>query len=338
MNIYEKFQNWRCKRKQLNTVLVIPSESNQVLELHFNLWDSDCNNLHCLDIGILSPIFAENGFIDLFVPGIYKKKCIINLGKSIKDENIAKNIFNGAVKVESETNASNITRSVVKKFEDEENPFYLFLDNFESLLDKNDYITQIRLPINKKNYSQASKIYFRIRILNIDKNKFSVCSKSWSRFFVPYCEKSAVFDFRINDPKLLNSKKCEELDNAKVSFDKVHFLFINDIGESVCLNNGTLKVRVFESHNWGDYIKPSSKIAKTMLAYHVSDKLDQHKSKPFGSSSFLLKVQANKSNIRQLALYTIIVIILSLIANSIYTNGIGIMKSIFISYIEKCVG
>lgn len=338
IRLWEKVKNSLFGESNLNTLLILPSHTNCELELHFNLWDSDANKIHCLDVGIMSQIYGDEiEFLELIVPGIYSKKQVKNLGSITKTEDIARNIFNGGVSIQNENSDSNIKRTVITKNEDQRNPFYLFLDDLLDVKeDKKKCITKIKLPINKNNYSKDKRIYFRIRIENIDKSKLSTSEKSWSRFFVPYCEKSTVFDFRINDPKLLEQSDCVTLEAKKVSFSKVHFLLINDIGESVYLNNGQMKVRIFENHNWGNYIKSSCKIKKPMIAYHISEKKEQHENKTFPSASFLLKVQANKANSRQLLIYTIIVIVLSLIGNFISESDFGKIYSLIADLIMKC--
>lgn len=293
---------------QLSTIVVEPKDEDLKdlqLEVHFNLWNSDKNDIHCLDIGLMCPIRESKYSIELKIPGCSSH--VENLIEDIKKDQVACNVFNELVRVTSVVN-----QYVLFTKEKTNKSFLVFDGDINCETGNKGKRTLITLDVEKNNYQPSiTDLYFRIRIPNFDIKAISACDKSLSRFFVPYCEKSVVYDFRLNDTKLLSVAEGKKLQEKKIVFSKIHFLLIGDINETAQLNNGPIKIRVFENHNWDNYISKVHPIDKPMIAYHMTKKDDS-------SASFLLKLQANKTNAFRLTLYTIAVILLSLVANIVY--------------------
>lgn len=290
---------------QLKTIVIKPEIENIQIGAHFNLWNSDKNKIHCLDIGLMCPIKENKYSVELVVPGCYSQ--VENLVELIKKDQIACNVFNESIEV-----SSSPQKFVLLKKEAHQESFLVYDGEIKCCPNKNQSKSLINLIVEKNNFQPDIKnLYFRIRICDFDITSVSACDNSLSRFFVPYCEKSTIFDFRLNDSKLLSVDDGKALQKQNITFSKVHFLLIGDINETVCLCNEKLKIRVFENHNWEDYISKVHSIDKPMIAYHVSNDC-------VSSASFLLKLQVNKTNALRLSLYTLAVIILSIVANVVY--------------------
>ena len=167
-------------KSQLNTIVVKPSESVGPIGVHFNLWNSDKNNIHCLDIGLMCPITASKYTIDLIVPGHYTSA--ENLVEFLKKDQIACNVFNESVRVTS------VAREyVLLTKEADENTFLVFDGEINCKPIEQEQRTLISFDVEKNDFQASVKqMYFRIRIRDFDISSVSACDNSLSRFFVPY--------------------------------------------------------------------------------------------------------------------------------------------------------
>lgn len=298
------------KLRQISTFVITASEMNRKLELHFNLWESRANNIHCLDIGVLCPIDEEKKDYDVFirVPGIYKNEKIINLGSVLGEKkDVVSNVFNGIVSLDVKDEYTIITRE-----EKPDDPFYLELGSPEVSEEQDG--TKITLHVPKDQYGKAKKRYFRYRIENFGISLISDFETSKASFFLPSKEKYTVIDLRINDYKLLDYNDGKKIRDNKISFNKVHLFLINDIGETVNSNGISMDPRLFENLKWNDYLINRT-IQKSMIAYHLSQK----KNDGLEMVSFLVKIKSSWTSVRQLLWYTFIVIFLACLANFLFS-------------------
>ena len=158
------------KIKQIRPLIITASDNERKLELHFNLWESRANDIHCLDIGVMCPIDEAKDYdVHLRVPGTYKKDKVKNLGMILKKEiEVTSNVFNDIVSLDVTENYATVTRN-----EKPNDPFYLELEdpdvqeqdsNAQKIKDE----TEIVLHVSKDNPGNAKKRYFRYRIENFD--------------------------------------------------------------------------------------------------------------------------------------------------------------------------
>ena len=296
------------------------SESeNPKLEIHFNLWNSEKNKLLCLDIGIMANIGDKPYTIDLHIPGKYdtKKKTtdfVEDLGqKLIEKEKIASNIFNCKLHFDSGE-----SEGLYKRVTKENNEESFILHQFE-VDDKTVKISKEGLKLSfdiendteYKDVKDVGEIYYRVRIKNFCLDCFSIMSTLKSRIFNSQYDVTRILDFRINDTRLMGSKQAHEFIKKRVSFEKVHFLYICDIDVNLLSSDKSVHSRLFEKLNWNDYINIDK---SELMAYHLSIKNSDEKKEIF-SPSFLLKLQKSKTSILHIVVYALVVIILAIIAN-----------------------
>lgn len=293
----------------METVEVKSTEKNTSIELHYNLWDSEKNKIKYLDIGIMADTKDVPYEIHLKIPGKYKSENIEDLGKIlIEKNNICNNIFNCTVVVTAREN------SLFATAEKEENKEKFIIQPFtiqnNENIDKNENNILIKLEIKKEeNFLEYKKKYFRIRIKNFNKVPFILESNSKSKFFESSFERNTVLDFRMNDIKLLSPEISKQLKDSGLKIKKVHFLYITDFEKNIVFSNSEMKIRAFERESWKDYIETTT---NEMIAYHMTFKED-----PQYTPIFLLKTQEKCSKVSHIVIYTIVVLILSILANRI---------------------
>lgn len=294
------------KIKQIFPIIITASEKGRKLELHFNLWESRANNIHCLDIGVMCPIDESMDYdVYVTVPGSYQK--ITNLGTILGEKkDVSSNVFNGIVSLDIEDKYTIITRD-----EKPEDPFYIELGKPDFA--KVNGETKIKLHVPKDNPGNAKKRYFRYRIENFNISMISDFESSKASYFLPSKEKYTVIDLRVNDSKLLEYDEGKMIKENEILFDKVHFFLINDIGETVSSNRDSMDPRLFENLKWDDYLIDKA-LKKSMIAYHLFQKNENG----FETVSFLVKVKSNWTSLWQLLRYTIVVILLACLANYLF--------------------
>ena len=304
------------KIKQIRPLIITASDNERKLELHFNLWESRANDIHCLDIGVMCPIDETKDYdVQIKVPGFYKKDKVRNLGMILKQKiEVTSNVFNDIVSLDVTENYAAVTRN-----EKPNDPFYLELgtpdvqEQDPKIQERKDE-TEIILHVLKDTQGKAKKRYFRYRIENFDISSISDFETSKACYFLPSIGKYTVIDLRINDYKLLDYSEGQTIRDNKISFDKVHFFLINDIGENVSSNGVSMDPRLFENLKWDDYLINKT-LKKSMIAYHLHQKKDDG----LVMVSFLMKIESNWTSLRQLLWYTFIVILLACLANFIFS-------------------
>lgn len=308
----------------METIIIDSSKNSTEVEVHFNLWDSDKNKFHCLDIGLMCPIESEIYTINIKIPG--KGYKVVDLAEILIKENIiANNVFNCDMKITPQDNGFSAT--AIKDEDENQNAFLIqqFIPHDsgkeQNIFSENNY-TKISFKI--ENGTDEKYKYFRIRVKNFYISPFSCKSILKSKIFESSYEKNIVMDFRINDIKLLPLDIGKKLKTEGCSFSKIHFLYLADIDVHIQDTNMPAKKRLFEIKNWGKYIEH---LNRDMIAYHFSLKKDNlkkedskneiQKSEEIRNASFLLKSIKTKTSILHLCIYALVIIILAIIANFI---------------------
>lgn len=303
----------------METIIIDSSKNSTELEVHFNLWDSDKNKLHCLDIGLMCPVESEPYTVNIKIPG--KGYEVVDLaGILIKENIIANNVFNCDMKITPQDNG--FAATAIKDEDENQNAFLIqqFIphgsEKEQNIFDENNYT---KISFNIENDTDEKYKYFRIRIKNFYISPFSCYSILKSKIFESSYEKNIVMDFRINDIKLLPLDIGKKLKTEGCSFSKIHFLYLADIDVHIQDTNMPAKKRLFEIKNWGKY---TEHLNRDMIAYHFSLKKDEpkkekQKSEDIRTASFLLKSIKTKTSILHLFIYALVIIILAIIANFI---------------------
>lgn len=296
----------------METITVKSSKENSNVELHFNLWDSENNKLHCLDIGLMCNLEDTSQTIEITIPGKYTPNDIKDLSDLLISKNeICTNIFNCKMEL---TIQDSWGAKVCKKQDQKDEKFIIRKFDTESqngdVVINNEHV-KIIFKVNEKSdiISEGyNKIYYRIRIRNFKLESYSVLSKSKGGFFESSYDRNRIIDFRINDIKLLSLSRGKDIAGNNLKISKIHFLYITDCEENIILANPEPKIRLFEIENWKDYIETQK---QEMLAYHMSFKESTN------SSSFLLKIQQRKTSAWHIGGYAIGILLMSLFANLI---------------------
>lgn len=216
-------------------------------------------------------------------------------------------------------------------------------------------LVEVEESVFIENVKKSSQIYIRLRINNIKKQFYSVYSEPINKPFESGYEQNEIIDFRVNDIKLLDECTQKKLITQKVSFSRIHFLLICDFEKNIVQYNGSLKSRLFEQSRWNKYLpKPlaaeqkmhnldivleearsfrsvsvvpellvmiarllvrlsqKKEVNHTMIAYHM-------KTENVATSSFLFKIHYKKSSGSHLFLYAVLIIILAIVANAVWT-------------------
>lgn len=289
----------------MNTIIIKPNIVNINLEVHFNLWNSDANNLHFLDIGIMCD--NKDQKIHIEIPSDNELK-IKDLSDELKGD-IRNSIFNCNVNKQSKDSFEILTKPAKNGTD---YSFLLSPINKSELSPSKEH-NQFDLSVRKQEIEGFSidKKYIRIRIENLDMKKFIICQDSESKIFDSSYYSNTIIDFRFNDYKLLSSSQLQELRLQNENYSKVHFLYMTDILENIDVCSGKYSVRFLERNIWNNYLDlPERK--KDMLAYHLKDE-------NVSNASFLIKAQQQKTSVTHLIFYAFVVIYLAVIANFVFS-------------------
>lgn len=296
------------------TIELVSSEPNLEFEIHFNLWMLKKKSI--LDIGLMCPIIDKSYNVEIVFPKADSKKNsrVICLNNKVRETNIACIIFNCDVSIEDIKNNykkakknneeqlfvisdydSGVPNNIDEILEKTEGKIYKKKDQDQTVIcfnvvkksncalngeDSPDYRQR-----NDEFQQKLSWEYFRVRIEDFDLSPFSVCKESKSNFMVPAYECNTVYDFRVNDLKLMSSDERSKWLEKSVYFSKSHFFLINDVSCKVSIVDPSAKVRLFETKNWKEY--QDNQDFEPMLAYHMS-KIKEG-DKKITSASFLIK-------------------------------------------------
>lgn len=205
----------------MNTIILKPSIKNDYLELHFNLWNSEKNNLKFLDIGIMCDN-ADQVF-SLVIPSS-KKLTIKDLTDNIKGD-IRNSIFNCYVNMQTIG-----SYEILKKENHDEESFLLSpikpKQEFSPTNDSELVTVEIKVKkVNKEDIDgiEVKRKYLRFRIEKFDISKFLITQDSDSKIFESSFIRSKIIDFRVNDYRILTSDKIQEYKLDDYSYKKIHF-------------------------------------------------------------------------------------------------------------------
>ena len=288
----------------MNTLVLKPSIRNENLEVHFNLWNSESDNLKFLDIGIMCDNKDQQFTLEIPSSSFVS---IIDLSDKLKSD-IRNSIFNCYMDKKSEDGYEILNRE-----NDKEDKFLLSpIENKTDLKPQNEIIkTKIDIKAIKINGTNIKKKYLRFRITDFDIEKFIITKDSESKIFESSYVKNKIIDFRFNDYRILDSSKIQEYKLNDDCYKKIHFFYMTDALENISLCSDKYDVRFLERDLWDEYLEiPKRK--KDILVYHLKN------DKGVSNASFLIKSQQENTSKWHLLFYAFIVLDLAVLANNIY--------------------
>lgn len=321
------------------TVIMKSSVGGLLYELHFNLWKSNANDIHCLDIGLMCPLQNDPYTVELFFPGKYAKDDdIICLNEKIQDTDIASNIFNCGMSLDDGNN-SKITQKDKKiilisnyKTGNKDYPYSILKGpekttetttppKLTKIISESSNKTIVHIlvdPIASCTKTRGSTPpdldkweYFRFRIQNFDLKPFSIEESSKTNFIVPVCDQNTIIDFRVNDAMLMSSAEQTDLTKNSVEFEKIHFLLIDDLLSKNVIKDSSVTVRLFENAKWKEYL--GKDVFTPMLAYHYRKKKEGNDN--IKSASFLVMIEKKVMKPKSIWGYIFIALVLGIIGN-----------------------
>ena len=291
----------------MNTLVLKPSIRNAYLEVHFNLWNSERNNLKFLDIGIMCD--NKDQSFTLEIPSSNNIN-IIDLSDKLKGD-IRNSIFNCYMDMKSEKSFEILNR------ENEKDEKFLLspIKKQENLSPDNGIITT-KIEVKEIASSELKgetikKKYLRFRIENFDINKFVITEDSESKIFESSFMINKIIDFRFNDYRILESDKIQNYKLNEDTYTKIHFFYMTDALEDISICNDKYDVRFLERELWDNYLGiPKRK--KDILVYHLKETSKSN-------ASFLIKSQQEKTSKPHLLFYAFVVLDLAVLANNIFS-------------------
>ena len=294
----------------MNTLVLKPSIRNDYLEVHFNLWNSERDNLKFLDIGIMCDNKSQS--FSLEIPSS-KNINIIDLSDKLKGD-IRNSIFNCYMDMKSENSFEILNR------ENEKDDKFLLspIAKKENLCPENEIITtniEVKeIASSELNGESIKKKYLRFRIENFDIDKFVIIEDSESKIFESSFMINKIIDFRFNDYRILESDKIQNYKLNEDTYKKIHFFYMTDALEDISICNDKYDVRFLERDIWNDYLGITNR-KKDILVYHLRVKDE----KGVSNASFLIKSQQEKTSKPHLLFYAFVVLDLAVLANNIFS-------------------
>lgn len=258
------------------------NESNEVAELHINVWKVSCGTLSSdvkifFDFGLKTKKIVESIYV--YIPfEIFEDGKEYDLVKKLQNNNeLLCAVFNSDFKTET---AQGNTFSLVKDCND--NPlFYLHQlgsTKFNPTLfhigkgKKRKIIgTLLRINIQDAPTNGCDYTYIRFRV-QPKKVKDVIKTEHISNDFLQAAfSKIDMFDLRVNETRDINTDVMDKIrgdDYIPFTFDKVHLFFMADSKENV-ENGSSIKVdsRLLENNLWSPYL-PQEARKCNYIAHH----------------------------------------------------------------------
>lgn len=287
-------------------------EDLEWVELHFNLWKVPSNRRkfkRFIDIGIMLDRTDSVGHLNIFLPVTLEGMDVTDIVKDfIKDNNLVCAIFNENFKTLAQAN------SKVYKIHNQAGDFQFNiyqLDNSNLSVEQKFKGTIVKVscpPLDQKTY-------FRIRINEKFCHSLVTIQRPSNSFFQSAFSKIELTDFRVNEVRDLNPSLLEQMNQEKqLKISKGHFFYMISSNEDV-INYHTpfLSCRHLEKDKWDKYVGNNSiKNNERILAYHwkVKNKTD---------FNVLIKSKFESNNWLTIAIYILVLFILTFIFNTIST-------------------
>lgn len=176
-----------------------------------------------------------------------------------------------------------------------------------------------------KNDIDADLKYVRFRVMLAKDSSFIRTEQISNDLLQAAFSSTDLIDVRINESRVLDTKireRMEQKDFEPFEFDKIHLFYMVDTRENVD-NGSSLKqdTRIVEQEQWGDYIPKTSLHNTTFVAYHWKkrrkyiDEINKKKEDPIKTFNVFFSTIYPKTNIKRLAAYTFVVVVLGFIGS-----------------------
>lgn len=256
------------------------------VELHMNLWKVEekvCKPIYrfYMDFGIMFP--RKYRHLCLFLPFEIREDYPIDLAKVlINDQQTLSAVFNADIKLTSRANDNYCTVT----YDDNEgfSIYHLGNSNFKKSPHCEDNEKGVYLKISvvddSDNTDIKNKIYVRFRVSIADNNQFVRTEHISNDLLQAAFSKTDLFDIRVNETRVLNSKVKETMNREGFhlcKFSKVHLFFMADSRETIC-NGSSLKqdTRMLESAQWDGYMPHTDLHGTSFIAYHWKRRLKKN--------------------------------------------------------------
>lgn len=309
------------------------SKDNLKNELHVNIWKVEEGTYKMsprfyFDFGVMFP--KEYKALCLYLPFEIDGLPEDLSGYLTGNQSALSAVFNADTRswAHSNPNYNNVT------FVGEEKKFYFYKlgsSNFEKIdFSKNDPKQGFFLKIfingdvdkdESKNDIRSDLVYVRFRVMLAKGSDFIRTEQISNDLLQAAFSSTDLIDVRINESRVLDTKVRERMEQKEFvpfDFDKIHLFYMVDTRENVD-NGSSLKqdTRIVEWEQWGDYIPKTSLHNTTFVAYHwrkkrrYIDKSSQKKEDPIKTFNVFFSTIYPKTNIKRLAVYTFVVVMLS---------------------------
>lgn len=162
----------------------------------------------------------------------------------------------------------------------------------------------------KSNYN----LYIRFRIKNVPENGLSYIESVSNDFFQSAFSRTEMLNLHINVISEIDEDDYKELASkySFVNFCKVHFFFVaSSEEETVYGATNYSDSRLLESSKWNLYIGDNNPQGKKCIAYHWK------KEGPLSSCNIFLRTVYSSANIKKIIKYSVVVLILGILASLI---------------------
>lgn len=249
-----------------NSVAIWAEDKPDESHLHVNYWIIKKNVFirdHFLDFGI-KLIKWNGGKISFYFPYEISDKCITELGKELKNTELANAMFKEDCQIITGPAKEFVIKDRIEQFTVFE------FDERNDLEYSHKYggtICSIKIPKNDiKNW------YVRFRVKISYKEALKNCFKKieWrnvrSIFSEKYTPRGSFYqsartsvdaiDFRINNKGDLNLSLLKENQNDFINLKKLHFFLINDVDEDLIRSSSIpVGIRLLENSIWEKYLQ-----------------------------------------------------------------------------------
>lgn len=248
------------------------------VELHINLWKVEervCKPRYrfYMDFGIMFPKTYRRLY--LFLPFEIREKYPTDLAKVLMtNQQTLGAVFNADVKLTSRANDNYCTVTVDEK--NEFSIYHLGNSNFKKIAYCEDHEKGVYLKINvvndPDNAEIKDKIYVRFRVSIAENDPFVKTEHISNDLLQAAFSKTDLFDIRVNEIRVLNSKVKETMTREGFQlckFSKVHLFFMADSRETV-YNGSSLNqdTRMLEKDQWEGYMPYTDLHGASFVAYH----------------------------------------------------------------------
>lgn len=303
-----------------NSVAVWTESPPEKCDIHINYWIIKSKFIfrdHFIDFGI-KLIDWQGGGVSLYLPLGYVNKSLVEVGKELRERELANALFNENCEITSSENK----RFEIKLPEEQLTVFVFDKENdvrsaqrydgtlftFEIPRETNNWYLRFRIKIS---YKEAITNLFKSGTWHTIRSSFSKKHTPKGSFYQSVRSSVEAVDFRLNDRRSLNYSLLDAHQNKFLKPRKLHFFLIyEDDEEFIYSTSKPKKDRLLENDVWGAYLKKVSGTKTKFCATHwaCSPPSDE------GWEVFL-KIRYGSANIVTIIWYLLLIISVALIVN-----------------------